>query len=125
MKTFREMRDQDFGNDYWDEDDLLEEGLMRTGISAGFAAKAKSHGNNAEKFFTSAATQTKTAKNANVDTKLDAALASLALMAQGMIQLRLQAGANTAMIFALATLNARSDEELKKLVKGGNQHGRR
>ena len=128
MKTYREFRGsgdlddyREYMGDHWVDDELLDEGILRTGTAAGYAMKAKSSGDAAEKLFQQSMSTTRAMKNADEDEKLDRTLVAMNYLCQGLIQMRNQIGATTSMLMTIATFASRTDKEVHKLIKSSGR----
>jgi len=110
MMTFAEYNQTD-------SKDLQESDLLRKGGALVYARTAKKHGDDAEKFFSSAKRKIANASQESVDDRLDAIQGGLLDMCDGLISMREQNGAITGIVTIATISTERTNRQLTKTSK--------
>lgn len=110
MMTFEEYN-------HTDSEDLQESDLLRKGGALVYARTAQKHGDDAEKFFSSAKRKIASASQASADDRFDAIQDGLLDICDGLISMREQNGAITGIVTIAAISTEKTNRQFTKTRK--------
>lgn len=110
MKTFNEIRNTTYHN-------LHESRLLRKGIAAAYAVRARNEGKKVERELASAKNALRPRPNDTTDEQIRRLQEGLIQMCDANIALRHQLGAITAIVLSGQLLNERTNAQLEKVLR--------
>lgn len=110
MKTFKEIRGAD-------TEDLTESRLLRKGIAAAYAVRARNEGKKVERELASAKNVLRPRQKDTTEEQISRLQEGLIQMCDANIALRHQLGAITAIVVSGQLFNERTNAQLEKILK--------